>query len=106
MEGSAEAFLDKAKQMALGGDRFMLGLFLKQILPRERPLPFDFRELHTADDVAELTRSLLERVADGEISLDEAERVGELARLHLTALQERDFEERLRVLELSIQEQS
>ena len=105
LDDTAEAFLAKAKAMALDGDRTMLPLFVKQILPRERPLPFDLRDVRTADDIAELTQSLVERVADGEISLHDAERVGELVRLHLNALEQRDFEERIRVLELYMEQQ-
>jgi predicted metal-dependent hydrolase len=98
-DGGAEAIAQKAQEMALGGDRNMIALFVKQILRQERPISFELGELRTADDATRQSRVLLEQVAAGEISLAEAERAMALIEKFLATLDAADFEQRLGILE-------
>ena len=100
MDGAAEGLLDKALEMARGGDRTMLALLLKPILRGQgRPITLDLPEIRTAADAANFMKALLKQVFCGELTLDEAEQGKTLVQTFLQAIEAADFEKRVRVLE-------
>jgi hypothetical protein len=99
IDDSVEALLAKANELALGGNTAMLQMFLKSLLRREQPITFELPELRTAGDAANAMKRLLREVANGQITLSEAERVGALLDTYLKALEADDFDKRIRDLE-------
>ena len=99
LEESAEEIAERVKALALGGDRGMLALLLKPILRHEPPISFTLPTLHSAADAKAAMKVLLDQAAAGEITLAEAERVARLVEVYLKALEDDDFDHRLRLLE-------
>jgi hypothetical protein len=99
LDESVGEIASKAREMALSGDRSMITLLLTPVLRQERPITFELPELRTAADVENLMTMLLEQVAGGEITLDDAGRVRALAETRLKTLEAYDFERRLQILE-------
>jgi Family of unknown function (DUF5681) len=84
LEGQADALTQKAIDMALAGDGPALRLCLDRIAPprQDVPISFDLPSIRTAGDTVSASSSLLEAVAAGEVTPDEAGRVMALLTAH------------------------
>jgi hypothetical protein len=105
LDGQAEALTQKAIEGALGGDSAALRLCLDRIVPprRERPVKFALPALKVAEDAAAAMSAITAAVAEGELSLGEAESAAKLVELFVRTLEAGEFERRIRSLEEAAQ---
>ena len=101
LDGEAEALTRKAVEAALGGDSAALRLCLERILParRDRPMRFEAGPLQSTGDLAALSCRLLEAVAAGEITPEEAKAVGGIVETARRAIETEELERRIAALE-------
>jgi hypothetical protein len=78
LEGHAVQILDKIIELGLDGNINMLGKCLERILPRPREpsLTIDLPPVTSAADSAVAKSAILEAIAAGKITIDQAERLG------------------------------
>jgi hypothetical protein len=83
------------------GDVAMLRALLPYILPRRRDAPVKTGPLlvHTAEELAQSSEAVLQRVASGQITLEEAHALSALLEDRRRVLETRDLEARFRALE-------
>lgn len=92
----------KAINSALGGDSTALRLCMERIAPvrRGRVVTVDnFPKVTSAADVPGALSSLLQAVAKGDLTTDEAESIASLCSRYVTALEAVEHEARLKALE-------
>ena len=101
LEGEAEGLTRKAIEMALGGDGPALRLCLDRIAPprKDAPVSFALPPIKTAADTALASSSLLDAVAAGDVTPDEAGRVMALLTAHRALVEAGDLEGRISALE-------
>jgi hypothetical protein len=101
LDGEAEALTRKAIEGALGGDNVALRLCLERIVPprRERPVKLALPALKGAEDAAAAMAAITAAVAEGDLSLGEAESAAKLVELFVRSLEAGEFDTRIRVLE-------
>lgn len=77
LEGESEAVVRKLSQLAKKGESTAMRLFMERVCPvrRERPVNLDLPEIHTADDVAAAFRTVMQALAHGDVTTDQAERI-------------------------------
>ncbi|MEO0621305.1 MAG: DUF5681 domain-containing protein [Pseudomonadota bacterium] len=101
LDGEAEALTRKAIEAALGGDTTALRLCLDRILParKGRPVQFEIGALENTQDLAGASRRLLEAVANGDLTPEEAQAVGSVIEATRRMLETEELERRISVLE-------
>jgi hypothetical protein len=101
LEGQHEALTKKAIDLALAGDGPALRLCLDRIAPprKDSPVSFALPPIATAADTVTASSSLLEAVAAGEVTPDEAGRVMALLTAHKGLVEAGDLEARIAALE-------
>lgn len=101
LDGEAEALTRKALEQALNGDGPALRFCLDRIAParRDAPITFALPAIRTAADAITASASLLEAVAEGEVTPDEAGRVMALLSAHKGLLEAGELEARISALE-------
>ena len=101
LEGEADALTRKAVGMALGGDGPALRLCLDRIAPprKDSPVSFALPPIKSAADTVAASSSLLDAVAAGEVTPDEAGRVMALLTAHRSLVETGDHEKRIEALE-------
>lgn len=101
LEGEHEKLTRKAIELALAGDGPALRLCLDRIAPprKDSPISFDLPPIKTAADTVAASASLLEAVAVGEVTPDEACRVMALLTAHKALVEAGDLEARIAALE-------
>ena len=101
LEGQADALTQKAIDMALGGDGPALRLCLDRIAPprKDSPVSFALPPIKSAADTVTASSSLLDAVAAGEVTPDEAGRVMALLTSHRALVETGDLERRIEALE-------
>lgn len=101
LEGQHEALTQKAIDKALEGDGVALRLCLDRIAPprKDAPVSFDLPPIRTAGDTVAASSSLLDAVAAGEVTPDEAGRVMALLTAHRALVETGDLEARIEALE-------
>lgn len=101
LEGEHEALTRKAIEQALAGDGVALRLCLDRIAPprKDAPISFALPPIKTAADTVTASAALLEAVAEGEVSPDEAGRVMALLTAHKALVEAGDLEARITALE-------
>jgi hypothetical protein len=77
LDGEADAITRKCIEMALKGDVTAIKLCMERLVPvrKDRPIEFCLGEIATASDLAAASIRLLEAVASGNVTPDEAEAV-------------------------------
>jgi hypothetical protein len=103
LDGEAENLTRKAIDLAMKGDIQALRLCLDKILPSRRDRPIRFT-LH--DDFTKTFDALLQTVARGEVTPDEAEAVSKMLEARIKAKETIEFDHRLSAIEDAIQEES
>ena len=98
LDGQAEAITQKAIGLALQGDRVALRLCLERILPaqRERRINCAIPPLESAEDAAS---AIVAAVASGDLTLSEAAQLGKLVDSFVKAIEARDRDKHLKLLE-------
>lgn len=96
LEGQHAELTAKAVQMALAGDTVALRLCLDRLAPprKDTPISIELPPVRTAKD-AEASAAVLETVAAGEITPDEAARVLALLTAHKSLIETCELETRL-----------
>ena len=101
LEGEHEALTRKAIDAALGGDVTALRLCLDRIAPprKDSPIAFALPPIRSAADTVAASSSLLDAVAIGDVTPDEAGRVMALLTAHKALVEAGDLEARISALE-------
>jgi hypothetical protein len=101
MEGQADALTQTAIRKALEGDGVALRLCLERLAPprKDTPIAFALPPIKTALDTVAASASLLDAVAAGEVTPDEAGRVMALLTAHKALVEAGDLEARISALE-------
>lgn len=101
LEGQHEALTQAAISKALEGDTTALRLCLDRIAPprKDSPISFDLPPISSAADAVAASSTLLDAVAQGHVTPDEAARVMALLTAHKALVEAGDHEARLAALE-------
>jgi len=101
LEGQHEALTNKAVKKALEGDMTAMRLCLDRIAPprKDAPVAFALPPIKTAADTVAASSALLDAVAGGEVTPDEAGRVMALLTAHKALVETGDLECRIEALE-------
>jgi hypothetical protein len=101
LDGEAEAITRRAIAAALDGEPTALRLCLERIAPvrKGRSVTFEIGPLETTGDLARASRRLLEAVADGELTPEEAQVVAGVVEMARRAVETVELEQRIAALE-------
>lgn len=101
LEGEAEGLTRKAIELALEGDMTAMRLCLERIAParKDAPVTFEMPEMKTAADAAAAVGAILDNVASGHLSPDEARSIAPLIETYRKTLETEDLERRISALE-------
>ena len=101
LEGQHAALTQKAIDKALEGDGMALRLCLDRLAParKDAPVAFALPPIKSAADTVAASSSLLDAVAGGEVTPDEAGRVMALLTAHKALVEAGDLEARIIALE-------
>ena len=101
LEGQHEALTRKAVEKALEGDMTAMRLCLDRIAPprKDAPVAFALPPIRTAADTVAASSALLDAVAAGDVTPDEAGRVMALLSAHKALVETGDLESRIEALE-------
>jgi|AP45_3_1055517.scaffolds.fasta_scaffold39290_1 hypothetical protein len=102
LEGEAEALTRKAIELAKDGDMQALRLCMERLCPPRRDSPVSVplpKVENTAADTAKAMASVLEAVAEGDITPSEGTAIAGIIEHHRRAIETTEIEERLRKLE-------
>ena len=101
LEGEHVKLTRKLVEQALQGDGVSLRYCLDRIAPprKDSPLTFKLPPIATAADTVTASTSLLDAVAAGEVTPDEAGRVMALLSAHRSLVETGDHEKRIEALE-------
>lgn len=101
LEGQHEKLTQAAIKKALEGDTTALRLCLDRIAPprKDAPVSFTLPPIKTVADTVAASSSLLDSVAAGEVTPDEAGRVMALLTAHKALVETGDLERRIEALE-------
>lgn len=101
LEGQHEALTQKAIEKALDGDMTAMRLCLDRIAPprKDAPISFALPPIQTAADTVTASSALLDAVAAGDVTPDEAGRVMALLTAHKALVETGDLERRIEALE-------
>lgn len=101
LEGQHEALTQKAIEKALEGDTVALRLCLDRIAPprRDASITLTLPPVKTAGDAVAASSAVLDAVAAGEVTPDEAGRVMALLTAHKAIVEAGDLERRIAALE-------
>ena len=101
LQGEADELTRKAIELALAGDVTALRLCLERIAParKDAPVNFDMPEMKSAADAAAAVGSILDNVASGHLSPDEARSIAPLIETYRKTLETEDLERRISELE-------
>jgi hypothetical protein len=101
LEGEHEMLTRKAIDMALAGDTVAMRLCLDRLAPprKDAPISFALPPIRSAADTVEASSALLDAVASGDVTPDEAGRVMALLSAHKALVETGDLETRITALE-------
>jgi len=101
LEGEAEALTRKAIELAKDGDMQALRLCMERLCPprRDSPVSVPLPKVKTAADASKAMASVLEAVAEGDITPSEGTAIAGIIEHHRRAIETTEIEERLRKLE-------
>lgn len=101
LNGQHEALTQAAITKALAGDTTALRLCLDRIAParKDSPVTFALPPIKSAADTVAASSALLDAVAEGEVTPDEAGRVMALLTAHRSLVEAGELESRLAALE-------
>jgi hypothetical protein len=101
LDGEVQALTRKALELALDGNTMALRMCLDRIGPprRERAVPIKLPPVRDPADLAGTMTAIITAAGEGAISPDEGGRLARLVEVFLRAVETRDFERRLQLLE-------
>jgi len=107
IQGESEALSRKLIELALAGNVACLKTAIERIVPVCKSTPVclpDMPRIDSVADASELTAYVIEAIADGTVSPVEGEIISRACERHLKALEVRDLESRLAMLECKLLE--
>jgi hypothetical protein len=104
LDSHADPVMRKALVQAIKGDSSLLRMFLGHLLGprREAPVKTGPLPVHTAEELAQTSESVFQRLACGKITVQEARELSALFESRRRVIETRDLEKRMRVLEESV----
>jgi hypothetical protein len=104
LKANAKDLIEKAIEMAKGGDGPALRLCIDRLAParKDRPVWFDLPEMKEARDAVNASAAIVAAVANGDLTPMEASELGKLIESYARTLQAVEFEARLTKLEKAI----
>jgi len=101
LDGEAQALTRKTVELALEGNTTALRLCLERLMPprRDRATPLSIPPVRGAGDLMPAMAVIMAAAARGEISPGEGMGLAKLLDIFLNAIEVREFDARLRVLE-------
>lgn len=101
LDGEAETLTRKAIELAKDGDTTALRLCLERILPvrKDTPVVFELPEIETVEDAVKVQACLIQAVADGDLSPDQAKSISGLLTEYHDAIKLEDLAVRVAAIE-------
>jgi hypothetical protein len=101
LQSHGDAIIDKAKLMALQGDRTAMRLCFDRLLPVAKPpgTRFPLPKMETPADLKNVLTSVMKQTAKGRMNAFEAEAFSRVVDSQARAIATSDFDERIRALE-------
>jgi hypothetical protein len=105
-EGQAEQLMQKVIELANGGDVACLRMMLDRISPVRKgtPINIDLPPIKTLQDVLAVIPLLWTAIADGRLTPDEVGAMSLFAERSMTAIELKDFDKRIEVLEQKVRQ--
>src|SRR5215472_4608275 len=105
LKDNAKGLIEKAIEMAKGGDGPALRLCIERLAParKDRPVWFDLPEMREARDAVNASAAIVAAVAAGDLTPSEAAELGKVVDGYARTLQVADFEERISKLEKAVE---
>jgi hypothetical protein len=105
LKDNAKELIEKAVEMAKGGDGPALRLCIERIAParKDRPVWFDLPEMKEARDAVNASAAIVAAVASGDLTPTEAAELSKLVESYARVLQAIEFEERISKLEKAVE---
>ena len=105
LKDNAKELIEKAIEMAKGGDGPALRLCIERLAParRDRPVWFDLPEMNEARDAVKASAAIVAAVANGDLTPMEASELGKLVDSYARTLQAAEFDERISKLEKAVE---
>src|SRR5262249_48943357 len=104
LKDNTKELIEKAIEMAKGGDGPALRLCIERLAParKDRPVWFDLPEMKEARDAVNASAAIVAAVAPGDLTPSEAAELSKVVDGYARTLQAVEFEERLSKLEKAI----
>ena len=105
LKDNAKDLIEKAIEMAKGGDGPALRLCIDRLAParKDRPVWFDLPEMNEARDAVNASAAIVAAVAGGDLTPSEAAELSKVVDSYARTLQAADFEERISKLEKAVE---
>jgi hypothetical protein len=104
LRDNAKELIEKAIEMAKGGDGPALRLCIDRLAPprKDRPVWFELPKMSESRDAVKASAAIVEAVASGDLTPSEASELSKVVDGYARSLQTIEFEERLLKLEKAI----
>jgi len=105
LKDNAKELIEKAIEMAKGGDGPALRLCIERLAParKDRPVWFDFPEMKEAKDAVKASAAIVAAIAAGDLTPSEAAELSKVIDGYSRTLQAAEFEERISKLEKAVE---
>jgi len=105
IKDNAKDLIEKAIEMAKGGDGPALRLCIDRLAParKDRPVWFDLPEMNEARDAVNASAAIVAAVAGGDLTPSEAAELSKVVDSYARTLQAAEFEERISKLEKAVE---
>src|SRR5580693_8647042 len=106
MDGESEVITRKVVEMAKGGSIAAIRLVIDRLAPirQDQPVDFELPPLNSAADAVTASAAIVAAVAAGDLTPLEAAQLSKVIHSYVQALELRDFEPRVAMLEAQIKE--
>lgn len=104
LEDNAELLTRKLIVMAAHGDRTAMRMCMDRLYPSRRSQPVSFRlpAVSTPQDLLPASQALLNCISRGEVTPEDADKVGHMIELHRKAMVTAELEQRIQALEAGV----
>ena len=105
LKDNAKDLIEKAIEMAKGGDGPALRLCIERLAParKDRPVWFNLPAMNEAKDAVNASAAIVAAVADGNLTPSEAAELSKVVDSYSRTLQAAEFEERILKLEKAVE---
>jgi hypothetical protein len=105
LRDNAKELIEKAIEMAKGGDGPALRLCIDRLAPprKDRPVWFELPKMNESRDAVKASAAIVEAVASGDLTPSEASELSKVVDGYARSLQAAEFEERISKLEKAVE---